>query len=364
MENENLLLGIDLFEEYAHLCFFGQLSGFIQSESLSILFNEQHLALTMFLEEVMKQVELLFSKKRLIKIAVVLDGDMQEEKKRLQETLFRMGFSYEQFYILSKMESFLYFTVSQSNQLWRNDVVLFDFTKKGLLFYCLDFDRKRSPILIATDCVDLKNVLNLSHLQLEEGEHLKNLLAEIASPLLAKRPVSSIYVTGIGFEKNWADDVMKTWCVGRRVFVGQNLYAKGACYAAKIFEEEAETKYFLLQENSIRCSLFFSVFHNTMNEMIPFIEMGTHFKEAKAEVEVILDQTDELQFLVKDGVRQDTIQLLMRLDNQIQARDKVLHLSVKAYFLDRETLVLRIKDLGFGEFFGSTYQIWEQVVKI
>ena len=361
MEEEYLLLGIDLFKEYAQVCFLGQLSGTAEPESMCLISNEQGREFSDFLEELMHRVISLFPGKQLKKMVIVLEKHT-EKAEEVNLALLRLGFQKDQFRIFSRMESFMYFAVSQSNQLWRNDVVLFDFTEQGLLYYRLNFDRKRSPILIAADRVDLQKVLNMSHLRLETQERLRNLLKEITEPLLSIGVISSIYVTGIGFEENWAEEVMKSWCLGRRVFFGQNLYAKGACYGAKILEEELESKYSLLEEDSIRCSLFFSAYHNTLNELIPLAMMGTHFGRAAAKAEVILDKTDELQFVVKDGIRQDTVQLLVKLDYMMSRRNKTVRLSVESFFLDRETLVLRIKDLGFGDFFPSTYRVWEQVV--
>ena len=38
-----------------------------------------------------------------------------------------------------------------------------------------------------------------------------------------------IYLTGEGFENNWYPNSLKVLCNGRRAFLGNNLYSKGAC---------------------------------------------------------------------------------------------------------------------------------------
>ena len=45
-----------------------------------------------------------------------------------------------------------------------------------------------------------------------------------------KKHVSSVYLTGEGFENNWYPNSQKVLCNGRRAFIGNNLYSKGACY--------------------------------------------------------------------------------------------------------------------------------------
>ena len=47
-----------------------------------------------------------------------------------------------------------------------------------------------------------------------------------------KRIVSSVFLTGEGFENNWYPTSLRVLCNGRRAFIGNNLYSKGACYTA------------------------------------------------------------------------------------------------------------------------------------
>ncbi len=47
-----------------------------------------------------------------------------------------------------------------------------------------------------------------------------------------KKVVSSVYLTGEGFENNWYPNSLKVLCNGRRAFIGNNLYSKGACYSS------------------------------------------------------------------------------------------------------------------------------------
>ena len=47
-----------------------------------------------------------------------------------------------------------------------------------------------------------------------------------------KKVVSSVFLTGDGFENNWYPNSLRVLCNGRRAFMGNNLYSKGACYTA------------------------------------------------------------------------------------------------------------------------------------
>ena len=50
---------------------------------------------------------------------------------------------------------------------------------------------------------------------------------------IEKKVVSSVFLTGQGFENNWYPLSLEGIHVnGRRAFIGNNLYSKGACYHA------------------------------------------------------------------------------------------------------------------------------------
>ena len=53
-----------------------------------------------------------------------------------------------------------------------------------------------------------------------------------AQTALHKQYVTTIYVTGKGFEGEWSNEALKELCMGRRIFRGQNLFTHGSCYAA------------------------------------------------------------------------------------------------------------------------------------
>ena len=44
--------------------------------------------------------------------------------------------------------------------------------------------------------------------------------------------------------------------------------------------------------------------------------------------------------------------------------NKTLRLEIEARFLDYNTLVLKIRDVGFGDICPATYRVWEQIVNL
>lgn len=282
----------------------------------------------------------------------------------VRNALSKLGLKEDRVQVISRIQSFMYFSVSQNSQLWVNDVVLFDFDKDGLMFYRLSFERKQKPVLIAADKVDLSEEMNQTRLLREDKEKLLQCFRQLSEKVLLQRTTSAVYVTGAGFEHNWADEVLKSWCNGRRVFRGQNLYAKGACYTARLFTEAAQSKYSLLEDETVRSSIGIKIYRNAVFEIYPLLEMGTSWKKADVKFNIILDDTDELQFVIKDFIRQDLINVIIQPEYLPIRENKTMKLSLRLFFLDRETLVLQMRDMGFGEFYPSTYRIWEQIIRM
>ena len=50
--------------------------------------------------------------------------------------------------------------------------------------------------------------------------------------MFGKDTYSCAYLTGEAFSKEWAKESLAFLCRRRKVFLGQNLYTKGACHAS------------------------------------------------------------------------------------------------------------------------------------
>ena len=75
---------------------------------------------------------------------------------------------------------------------------------------------------------------------------------KIVSEVTGGHIVSAVYLTGDGFDGEWMKESLSFLCKGRRVFMGKNLYSKGACYAAArkcMTEDVYKRQMYLLSKN-------------------------------------------------------------------------------------------------------------------
>lgn len=285
-------------------------------------------------------------------------------KRNVSSALELLGIRGNDLKFITHLESFMYYVVSQNKDIWVNDVGLFDFDTDCFKFYRLSFGRRNTPITIVAESSDLTARINYSMFKPEEMDRLRYAFEDTASMILHKQLVSALYFTGAGFDTAWADDILKKLCNGRRIFRGQNLYVKGAGYAAGLMFNGGAENYFPVGDDVLKSSLSIRAFSDGAYREVELAGVGQRCSEAGAEVEVILDHTNELDFIVHNVLKKDFICAIMTLDTLNLRSDRSVRLNIKLSFPDRDTCVITVRDAGFGEIYRTTHKIWEQVLKI
>lgn len=285
-------------------------------------------------------------------------------KRNIYSAMELLGYREDRLKIITRLESFMYYTVSQNPDIWINDVGLFDFDRQSFCFYKLSFGRKQQPLTIVAECTNLSKTITYGMLSDTDMDQMKLIFDNTVSMMLHRQVVSALYFTGCGFESSWADESLKSLCSGRRVFRGQNLYVKGAGYAASLLFDDGGTRYLLVGNDVLKSSVSIRVFHDAQFEEIPLAAIGQRYTEAGATLEVIMDDTNELDFIIHNALKKDFICAIMTLDTLVLRPDRTVRLEVNLKFPDRDTCVITVRDRGFGKIYDTNYRIWEQVIKI
>ncbi len=260
--------------------------------------------------------------------------------------------------------SFMYYAVCQRKEYWVNDVSLFDYNENGLFYYQMSTNRKGSPAAVTTFTADLSDLMDATMLENMQESRMQYSFRLVRDKVIQKQIISTIYVTGKGFEGTWPDDILKSMTSGRHVFKGMNLYAKGAAYCGQYEGSERFEDYLFLTEDMVRSTISIRMFKDNRVADYPLIRAGEKWREAKAKTVGILDDTDEIYFTIFNAVRKETKYSIMNLKNLHRRENKTTRVAVKVTFLDRDTAVCTVTDLGFGQFFPSNYRVWEKVIQL
>ncbi len=290
--------------------------------------------------------------------AAQLTATLQEQ---LLQIFLKLGLQKEQLRFLTRTECFMYYTIHTKAELWTNDVALFDYDGEHFYYDKLSFARKRRPIAVIADHMDFTEEIRGRWKAEEAAERRAHWFYEMAMQQFHKQYITTVYITGLGFDGGWAGDTLQKLCNGRRVFQGQNLYTKGACYAAHMLSGEAQKDYVFLSGDVVKESISLRLYQNNKNEYIPLSEAGKPYQQIQKRLRIILDATDELEFLVDDVLKKEPLHEVMILENLMQRENKTIQLELELFYVDRDTPVVRVRDVGFLQE-RSTQRIWEQIL--
>lgn len=282
--------------------------------------------------------------------------------------LKNIGIEKDRVLVQSHEQSYIYYALSQKRDLWMNDVGLFELDEEGLKYYQIIIDRKMQPFIAIVYDKDFKDILTYSMVKNRDyKEDIEYIFENIAQKALYKQIVSTLYMTGKGFEGNWASEVLKKLCVGRRVFKGLNLYTKGACYAARELELEGAGKFKefkFISDEIVTYDVMLKVYSDAAINHLSFAKAATAWYEIDHSFEVILDNENEIEIIFKHIMRKEAFSHVIILDGLAKRENKMTRVSIRVRFLDALTCVISVKDLGFGEFAMTTNRIWERVISL
>ncbi|MCQ2495440.1 MAG: DUF5716 family protein [Lachnospiraceae bacterium] len=298
-----------------------------------------------------------------VTISIKAHDEMLE--KHIAAGLESFGIPKEKYRILTHTEAFMYFVVMQNKDIWINDVGLFDFDDDSFKYYVLHFGRKQQPMSVVAESNDFSEMIQYRMLE-DETEKLRLAYAfeNLCSNMLHKQNVSAVYTTGNGFETNWADEILKRLSNGRRIFRGQNLFVKGAAYSSLLFFEGGISNFLMIGEDNLKSSIALRAVSNAEVIEIPFGEIGQNYREAGGSCEIIMDGTNEIDFMIHNALKKDFFCAIMTLDALEMRSNKTTRLKVDVRFASRDVAVVTVRDIGFGSVRKTDYRIWEQVLNL
>ncbi len=334
-----------------------------ETEIYGVSFKPEAL-LEKYLRKCLQLLKTYYPTNSILKLVVTIKESSESLKEGIYRVLNNLGIGKDRVWIQSHSQSYQYYALYQSKELWMNDVGLFDFDEQGLIYQQITIDRKTHPFLVGITEKNFQDIMSFQALEeIKDGDKLEYLFGNLAKKVLHKQIVSTIYITGKGFEGSWADGVLKELCVGRRIFKGQNLYVKGACYAAKELTGEHKLEDFLLLGSEMITSNFFiNGYFDTKPAEVVLAKAATPWYEAEEKLDLILDDINEITVYRKDLLKHETVSYSLSLEGLPNRPVKTTRVEVRIKFMDKNTAILSVKDKGFGGFFPSSNRIWEKEI--
>lgn len=294
------------------------------------------------------------------KCLVITSPTLSEvQVKNYQKACESIGLSMDKYLLLDYGESFFYYALTQKRELWNRSVAWYSFQSDRVKFRRLSMNSGTKPILVKLS-EPLEAVLA------EDGEDRDAQFCEFIQNTIGTELYSSIQITGRGFAQEWAQNSVKMLChQKRKVFYGNNLFAKGACWAGiERMENHSLKGYQYLSDALVLTDIGMDMQVMGSPAYYSLIESGKNWYECKARCEFILDDVQEIIFVVNKPLENgEKKRISMALPGLPARPNKTTRLLLELFYVSPKECHITVKDLGFGDMFPGTGKIWKESVE-
>ena len=284
---------------------------------------------------------------KFLTVTVETLDDIQVEN--LQKACRLLGFADDQFSLLDYEESFYYYVLTQKVETWNRSVGWYSFDQDRVTFRKLVMNSGTRPVLVHREKPE------------ERDEDFFKFIKETLGTDL----YSSIQMSGEGFDQEWAAKSVKLLCFQKRkVFYGNNLFAAGACSsgAEKIISRNLKG-YRYMSRSLVQTDVGMDMRVMGAPAYYPLIEAGNNWYDCKASCELILDNTEELVFVVGTMGESEKKRVAMPLPGLPKRPNKTTRLSLELKYISRNECRITVKDLGFGDMFPGSGKVWKETAQ-
>lgn len=272
----------------------------------------------------------------------------------------RIGVAKECIYVQDYKESFCNYMFYQPKELWHYEAALFHCDRNEVRAYMLrrlQTGRGRDAFVTVEEVSSAKmEELSLVYpvLNAERAKEADERFKRFVQNVFDKKMISSVFLTGEGFENNWYPLSLKVICNGRRAFLGNNLYSKGACYTAYRRSICYKDGPVYLDETKMTEQICLKLRVDGQDEWYPIVPWGTRWYESDMQCEILLEDAEDIEIHIEPLVGHQIQVEKVSMEGLPKRKDYALRLQVKILFLNEGTCRISFKDVGFGEFFPAT----------
>lgn len=269
--------------------------------------------------------------------------------------------------IQSHTESYYNYMLRQPGELWMNSSVLLDYRSSCVRVYRLECNRKTTPVVVFID--EVAHPFYVWEPLPEEEPAREKLIGELDSALMriaenaVNSQVESVYLIGDGFEQEWMKESLRFLCKGRRVFQGNNLFSKGACYGMqeRMSVSQAGKEHVFLGRDKLKANIGMQVLRQGEESYYALLDAGVNWYEADHTMEFYIRDGNEISLLITPLMGKSGKEARVILED---FPGNIARLRARFYLEAENVLVMEAQDLGFGEFRSSSRRVWQERLEL
>ena len=269
---------------------------------------------------------------------------------------------------IGKEESFFYYNLHTDPTLWSNQVYLYEMQENKLKSFNLSLNRQTKPIVTIIEKKEYEEfpLLNGGEQSEEEKEIWDQTFLDCITEDMDKKIVSTVYLIGDGFLGEWYRKSVRYLCTKRRVFLGNNLYSKGACYALldKMEPSELSGSYVYLGTDKLKANVGMEILRQGSPSYLAILDGGSSWYDSRKEWDMILEEDNRLVFRITPLNGKNVTQTEIVLHGLQLNRNPLCRVHAESYMETPTQMKLKIWEKGFGEFYPSQGQYWEEIIEV
>ncbi len=286
----------------------------------------------------------------------------------LNQVVANLRLKTDRVYYQSHEESFYNYVIRQPEELWKTRALLLEYRGTKVLANCMDCNRRTIPVVAYIesweyDMPPYDPMPQEEPMRQDKMEKLDREFADIASQVCSRTSVSSVYLIGENYSEEWMKESLRSLCMGRRVFQGDNLYSKGACLSAmeRFKPSEVGKAYIFLGEDKLKYNIGMNILSQGQEVYLALLDAGVNWYEAEHRFEFYMRGGNELELQIISLIGGECRNVQIVLEDMLPGMSRMRgHLFLTG---ERE-LVMEIEDLGFGSFRAATNQVWRKQIAL
>lgn len=322
-------------------------------------------ALAIYFAACLAQLKLLTQNTQ-VQIMVTVKELTEALGRVIVDALMKNGIDRKQIYVQDYLSSFYYYTVNQRKELWYQDVALLTFEEETIVGYVLHIDRKTKPALaqvVRAASQPMDEAVCAGRSAQEWKKEKDRLFFELLKKVFERRNVSVCYLLGDYFSKEWAVRSIQYLCYKRHAFQGQNLYSKGACYAAMERAGLIADRGILFRgRDMVTVNLGMEMCIRGKETYYPLVNAGVNWYEVHHVCEFIPNGERELRFVSRTMTGGSPVIHEMRLPNCPKRPNRATRLRLTVYFSAPGCCHIEVEDRGFGGLYKSSNLTWKREI--
>ena len=341
-----MIAAIELGKEYAQVCV--KTESMKDAESVTTIAGTEHYRIPVEtdlenkteLQEVFRKLWKMLSpygnRDSLEYLIFCLEDNCPVMRERLLEIVEIYNISPEKICFMDQAECFCSYVFHQSGELLSHNALLIENKQGNKDKFILHKRAKTMPFIAEVRDVSEKSLESVF------GDHA----------------ISSVFLVGDDFEEEWMQKNLKLLKSGRRVFLGKNLYVKGAAYHGMELKEGSR-EYLYLGKDKVCFHVAMKTENNGVVEDTLIMEGGKNWYESHVTLEALLLDEPTLEFALIPINGGEKMTEVLHLNDLPKRPKKTTKLRIELKFENSDRVRVKIRDLGFGELFPQSDMTYE-----